>query len=199
MMRMWVVRSSRRGHLRAVLATRCVFGRPRFTHIWGQLCGQSPREPWTDRRRSVDNSCSTRGQIGPDRLHPPTRRSTHGPVRRRVHMTPHRATCADDLRPHHPQALVLLLEISSSGKEERRSGGENAFGPPTVRVDTPTETLAVAVPAEVTPEPGSLYGGAPVPARVVHHDDRLEPQTCRGHDVRRRPEQIPPAREGSPP
>ncbi|SHK80090.1 hypothetical protein SAMN05443637_11289 [Pseudonocardia thermophila] len=100
----------------------------RFTHIWGQLCGQSRRAPWTDRRDSVDNRCPAGGQLWWIAVHPRLRRSTHGGVRGGVHTPPHRPTCADGLRPHHAQGLVRLLEIFSTAKQRRNRGGEDASG-----------------------------------------------------------------------
>jgi hypothetical protein len=93
---------------------RCVPARPLFTHIWGQLCGWMSTDPWTDRASPVDNRCSSLGQIGLRGVHPPRRGSAHRRSPGCLHRTPHPATCENTVHPHCAQALVLLLEFSSS-------------------------------------------------------------------------------------
>jgi hypothetical protein len=92
--------------------------RAHFTHIWGQLCGQLLPGRWMNGDGSVDNSWTVRGQLPGEPSCPPWHRPVHGPVPSSTHSTPRPATCPDDVHPHHPQALLLLLDVSLS--EERR-------------------------------------------------------------------------------
>ena len=121
----------RRSHHRAVIdRSPSVAVRAHFTHIWGQLCGQPLPGPWMNEPGSVDNSWSVRGQLPPGSGCPRARRPVHGPVPDRTHNPPRRGTCPDDVHPHHPQALLLLLEISSSKTEEEQGRGwSGASGP----------------------------------------------------------------------
>jgi hypothetical protein len=111
--------------------SRSVPARPRFTHIWGQLCGWTAQRTWTDRPAPVDNRCSSRGQIAFDDLCPPDRETAHHRSMGSLHNPPHRWNCGNRLHPHYAQALVLLLVFSSRGTTQEqatwmdRSGGPN--------------------------------------------------------------------------
>lgn len=101
--------------------SRSVPAQPRFTHIWGQLCGWTARRAWTDRAAAVDNRCSSRGQIGFDALCPPDRETAHHRSLGPLHNPPHRWSCGNRLHPHYAQALVLLLVFSSRGTTQEQA------------------------------------------------------------------------------
>jgi len=177
----------RRSHHHAVIdRSPSVAVRAHSTHIWGQLCGQPLPGPWMNEPGSVDNSWSVRGQLPPGSGCPRARRPVHGPVPDRTHNPPRRGTCPDDVHPHHPQALLLLLDISSSKNRRRTTAWMERIGTPRSTRPGPGPGMAPVGPRLYGDRTGSARAtapmcrpGAPSPTSPTHEHPSHEQESSR--------------------
>lgn len=83
-------------------------------HTWGQ--------PWGQLGLAVDESEAVR-------IYPPTARTIHRSATRATHTPATAVTCANELNPHNPQHLLLLLSLRSSKKENKtKTSGGRSWG-----------------------------------------------------------------------
>jgi hypothetical protein len=82
-------------------------------HTWGQ--------PWGQPGPSVDES-------GDARNHPRTARSTHRSATRVLHTPASRPTCANELNPHNPQRLLLLLPLDLLRERTKQKQAKDEVG-----------------------------------------------------------------------
>ena len=118
-------RPGRAGTGQPTISSHSVLARPRFTHIWGQLCGWPGSLPVDGRPRSVDNRCATRGQLGAAALRPPGAPAAHRsvPTRRPQPAAP---LGQQGRRPSTPSTGPITTAVDLSSRKNYRSN--NAGG-----------------------------------------------------------------------
>ena len=85
----------------------------RSPHTWGQ--------PWGQLGLAVDES-------GVGRNHPRTPRVAHRTTTTVLHMPASRPTCANELNPHNPQRLLLLLPLDLLRERTKQKQAEDEVG-----------------------------------------------------------------------
>ena len=104
------------------------------THTWGQ--------PWGQPGPDVDRS-------GVGRNHPPIARTIHRTATRAAHSPATPRTCANDLNPHNPQHLLLLLFINLLRERTKQKQAADEVGDSCSDVSSCRQSQGEA---EVTPD-----------------------------------------------
>ena len=150
---------SRSHHLGVADLSPSVAVRAHFTHIWGQLCGQSLPGRWMNARQIrgqlVDRPGTTRAGAGLSTAHRPV----HGPVPTATHRPPRRASLPGRRSIHtiHSPFYYCWISLLSKNEEEQRRWMERSRPPGTPRPGPGPE---------MTPVGRRLYGGRTGSARA---------------------------------